>query len=65
MLSEAFNILINNKKNLHNSEIKVDFGLVYGKDVEFLNKMKPSSVMLAEGSEITVEGKTKLKVNAT
>jgi uncharacterized protein YqjF (DUF2071 family) len=42
-------------------EIKVDFGVVYGEDFGFLNKMKPESVMLAEGSKITVEGKTTLK----
>jgi len=42
-------------------EIKVDFGVVYGEDFGFLNKMKLESVMLAEGSKITVEGKTTLK----
>jgi uncharacterized protein YqjF (DUF2071 family) len=50
---------------VESSEIKVDFGIVYGKDFEFLNKMEPSSIMLAEGSEITVEGKTTIKANAT
>ncbi|MGB5556189.1 MAG: DUF2071 domain-containing protein [Flavobacteriaceae bacterium] len=43
------------------SEIKVDFGMVYGPDFEFLNTMRPDSVMLAEGSEITVENKKILK----
>jgi hypothetical protein len=38
-------------------EINVDFGVVYGPDFEFLNSLEPSTVMLAEGSEITVEGK--------
>lgn len=47
--------------NLKNSEIKVDFGLVYGNDFEFLNNQKPESVMLAEGSEITVEGKRTIR----
>lgn len=47
--------------SIESSEIKVDFGIVYGTDFEFLNKMKPDSVMLAEGSEITVEGKTTIK----
>lgn len=42
-------------------EINVDFGLVYGKNFEFLNQSKPVSVMLAEGSEITVEGKRVIK----
>ena len=40
------------------SEIKVDFGAVYGTDFEFINRLKPNSVMLIEGSEITVENKT-------
>jgi uncharacterized protein len=36
---------------------KVDFGLVYGKDFESLNMQNPISVLLAEGSEISVENK--------
>jgi uncharacterized protein YqjF (DUF2071 family) len=35
-------------------EINLDFGLMYGKDFEFLNKEIPSSVFLAEGSDICV-----------
>ena len=42
------------------SEINVDFGAIYGTDFEFMNSMKPISVMLIEGSEITVENKTKI-----
>ena len=42
-------------------EIKVDFGGVYGADFEILTGREPDSVMLAEGSEITVENKRKLK----
>lgn len=45
-----------------NYEIDVDFGLVYGKDFGFLNELEPASVMLAEGSEITVEKKRKLNL---
>lgn len=41
-------------------DIKVDFEKVYGKDFEFLNHQKPKSVMLAEGSKITVENKRKI-----
>ena len=41
--------------------IDVDFGLVYGSQFEFLNDMQPDSVMLAEGSEITVENKRKIQ----
>lgn len=42
-------------------EIDVDFGSVYGKGFEFLNATDPTSVMLAEGSEITVENKKVIK----
>lgn len=41
-------------------EIEVDFGKVYGADFEILNTKKPKSVMLAEGSKITVENKRKI-----
>ena len=37
--------------------IDVDFGLVYGQDFALLNNLHPTSVFLAEGSEITVESK--------
>jgi uncharacterized protein YqjF (DUF2071 family) len=36
-------------------DIDVDFRGVYGKEFEFLRSAKPKSVMLAEGSQITVE----------
>jgi uncharacterized protein YqjF (DUF2071 family) len=45
-----------------NYHIDIDFGAVYGSEFSFLNSEKPASVMLAEGSEITVEGKVKLKI---
>jgi uncharacterized protein YqjF (DUF2071 family) len=48
---------------IKSSEIRVNFGMVYGDDFEFLNHLAPTSVMLAEGSEITVEGKKKIKGN--
>lgn len=41
-------------------DIQVDFGNVYGPTFEFLNQLEPTSVMLAEGSEITVENKRKI-----
>lgn len=41
-------------------KIDVRFDLVYGADFEFLNTQKPISVMLAEGSEISVENKRNL-----
>lgn len=40
-----------------NFKIAVDFGLTYGSEFEFLNQQEPVSVMLAEGSDISVEGK--------
>ena len=40
-----------------NSEINVDFEEVYGQDFEILNHTKPTSIMLAEGSEIEVHTK--------
>lgn len=43
-------------------KVEVDFGLVYGSEFSFINKLQPASVMLAEGSEITVEGKRKLRL---
>ena len=41
-------------------EIMVDFGGVYGEAFSDLSAMEPKSVMLAEGSVITVEGKKQL-----
>lgn len=38
-------------------DIQVDFGLNYGADFAFLNSVKPTSLMLAEGSPITIESK--------
>jgi len=42
-------------------EIDVDFKMVYGKEFVSLNSSKPVSVILAEGSEITVEGKKTIR----
>ncbi|WP_299609490.1 DUF2071 domain-containing protein [uncultured Aquimarina sp.] len=44
-------------------DIDVDFGAVYGKEFEFLNSLTPNSVMLAEGSKITVESKRTIRKN--
>lgn len=38
-------------------ECNFDFGKLYGPDFEFMNALKPFSVMLAEGSEIKVFGR--------
>lgn len=40
--------------------VDIDFGLVYGDTFRFLNAQDPVSVMLAEGSEITVEKAEKI-----
>lgn len=47
--------------HINDYKIDVDFGETYGQKFSFLNNQKPNSVMLAEGSEITVENKTTLK----
>ncbi|MBQ0733400.1 YqjF family protein [Aquimarina celericrescens] len=44
--------------------INVDFGLIYGTDFSFLDTKKPDSVMLAEGSEITIESKRILQITS-
>jgi hypothetical protein len=41
-------------------QVKIDFGAVYGGDFEVLNRIEPTSVMLAEGSIITVEKVNKI-----
>ena len=46
---------------VESAEIKVDFELVYGKEFKFLNSIQPTSVMLIEGSKITIESKNTLK----
>lgn len=46
---------------VENYDIDVDFGAVYGDDFQFLNSVRPTTVMLAEGSEITVENKKTIK----
>lgn len=43
--------------NVLDSIINVDFESSYGTDFEFLNHQQPASVMLAEGSEISVGNK--------
>lgn len=45
---------------VHGYEIKVDFEKVYGAEFAALSTLKPKSVMLAEGSSITVESKRAL-----
>lgn len=45
---------------IKNYSISVDFGALYGEEFQLLSTQKPSSIMLAEGSKITVEGKRKL-----
>lgn len=49
------------KYNVIDYDISVDFGETYGENFKFLNNLKPTSVMLAEGSEITIENKKTIK----
>ncbi len=42
-------------------ELQVNFGAIYGKAFEFLEKMVPNSVSLVEGSEVAIEKKVVLK----
>lgn len=48
--------------HVKNYAIEVDFALVYGEQFRFLNEQVPVSVMLAEGSEISVERKRIIKI---
>lgn len=41
-------------------KIDVDFGLIYGDEFSFLNQATPTSVFLAEGSEIVVRSGTQI-----
>jgi uncharacterized protein len=41
-------------------QVDVDFGLLYGKDFDFLKNEKPKSVFLAEGSDIKVNSGIKI-----
>ena len=43
-------------------DIAVDFGLVYGADFAFLNRLTPVSVFLAEGSDVTVQSGAKIRL---
>lgn len=42
-------------------EIHVDFKALYGGEFDFLSRVSPDSVMLAEGSKITVENKSVIR----
>jgi len=46
--------------NVKEYEVDVAFDKVYSKDFLFLNSQTPKSVMLAEGSEITVRSMKKI-----
>lgn len=47
--------------DVYKYEINLDFEASYGKDFRFLNDQEPKSVMLAEGSAITVENKRMIR----
>lgn len=43
--------------NVTNFNVEVDYEGIYGEEFGFLNEKEPASVMLAEGSPITIESK--------
>jgi len=45
---------------VHDCEVAINFGELYGTDFSFLNNQKPDSVILAEGSAITVEKRVRI-----
>ena len=47
---------------VRSSKIEVDFGETYGSEFDELSRLEPVSVLLAEGSEITVESRQLLRV---
>jgi uncharacterized protein YqjF (DUF2071 family) len=47
--------------NVNNFDINVKFDELYGNNFKFLNTQHPDSVMLAEGSEISVYSMTRIK----
>lgn len=49
-----------NQLNVTDSRVHVDFERVYGSEFGFLNNQQPTSVLLAVGSEVSVENKKKL-----
>lgn len=51
-----------NQYLIKNHQITIDFEKVYGSDFAFLNQLQPTSVFLAEGSEISVENKRKIQL---
>ncbi|WP_432413030.1 YqjF family protein [Rasiella sp. SM2506] len=50
-----------NAYDIKSYKIKADFAREYGENFRFLNDAEPISVMLAEGSSITIEGKSTIR----
>lgn len=50
-----------NQFQVENFKIDVDFELNYGKDFSVLNKINPESILLADGSEVSVKNKRTMK----
>ncbi|WP_460218227.1 YqjF family protein [Psychroserpens sp. MEBiC05023] len=44
--------------NVKNYDVNIDFEMNYGSNFKFLNNVEPTSVILAEGSEVRVKNKT-------
>lgn len=47
--------------DVNDYELNVDFGSIYGQSFDFLSNIKPHSVILVEGSEVTIENKKTIK----
>lgn len=47
--------------NVQNFDLNVNFGSIYGKEFDFLSKVKPHSTILVEGSEVAIENKKVIK----
>ncbi len=50
-----------NQFQIKNFKIDVDFELNYGKTFSVLNKINPESILLADGSEVSVKNKRTMK----
>lgn len=47
--------------DVNDYKVKVNFGSIYGQSFNFLNKVKPHSVLLVEGSTVAIENKKIIK----
>ena len=48
------------QRKVSSYDIKIDFADIYGQSFHLLNQQKPFSVLYCDGSEVSVENKTKI-----